>query len=173
MHLKSLLILSVFLTMHCFELESVEICLKSSNEKCSKTHHYSCGKHHCAYSKQVCDAFVNFSISSRKIKNSIRDQIRLIKYQSFLKNMKKCASVSYVLKSEDICLNNKMCMIRKRIPLRTGESYIFLKNLCKCEGNLSHSCATKYCTVNHEACKHLTTKLEKSVNVTDISRCKD
>ena len=171
MHLNWILIISVFFAIKCSELESLDICNKKQNETCPKGI-YDCGNFHCATTKQTCDSFKHYSLASRKIKNSIRDQIRLIKYQEFINKLKKCELLKYVFKLEDVCLNNKICLLRKRIPMRTGESYIYKKNLCQCEGVFGFTCSGKYCTTSYEACLHFTQRLDKNSNlIAKINKC--
>lgn len=171
-------ILALLATAYCFNVEPADLCFKKHEEVCENKHLSSeCGKNHCAFNRLACDAFIDFSLTSRRIRNSVRDyhHFRMVKYQSFLSKLKKCNN--HRLNSwapKDVCLNKNICLKKRRIPLRTGDSYIYIKSSCKCGSNLSIQCENIFCVARKDACEGLKLELwRNSTLLLDINRCKN
>jgi hypothetical protein len=151
--MKISIILVLLMVDYSILLKPNEFCTKKIDHKC----HHSNFEHncinYCTNNKTNCNSLKEYSQSTQKFKNTLNDHLKIIRYRSFLNSIDSCENKIYKWDSNDLCLNKKKCIVRKRIPLRASDSYIEKITICNCKSGFT-KCTQNFCAKTQEACEH-------------------
>ena len=151
--------ISAFLILfnyYCVCLKPIDLCktkINGSKSICSKPYPYECGKEYCSSSKLTCIYFKSLSFSVRIQKTAENYEQKQIKYTMFKSQIAKCLVNTYKWKPGDVCIHPKKCFQKKRLPLRTGDTYILKQVECSCKNDFGYKCHRQgFCSKHKTAC---------------------
>lgn len=167
---KFKILCSIFLISNCLKMNTNNFCMRQTKEqKCAYDFAYKCENKFCTVNQQTCKSFKEFRLQSNKFKTLIISQIQTKQNKTFLRNIQKCTFIDYKFNSSDLCFNIDGCHYKKRIPLKTGGSFLFKYTKCKCESRAfyKYNFGRNLCAVNKYAC------LEREIkNMSSFKMCK-
>lgn len=148
-------------------LKLSELCINSQNSICEGEYNQDCGTNYCTIDLNSCNRFLSLTYSLRKFRNSVNHGQQNNAFKIFLKKIENCQIKKYTWQLNDICIKKKKCLQKKRIPLRTGDSYLVKQVDCNCRGELSYKClATDFCTLHKHACLKFAQEIQKNSSMT-------
>ena len=85
-------------------------------------------------------------------------ETQLKKFKLFKSQIENCDAKQYKWNSNDVCMNPKKCFEKRRLPIRTGETYIMKQVKCTCNKKRGYKCHGSFCAQHKTACDHFTSK---------------
>ena len=161
LRMKIQIILILLIVDHSFLIKPSEFCLKKNNQKCHLSNFKHKCNNFCTKSVKICKSFEKFSLSARKIVNPLMDNLKISKYNSFIKSIDSCKKKVYKWNSNDLCVNKN-----KSSLLRNNNISIQKTKICNGKSGFTN-CGPNFCAKTQEACdyfkkhisKHLLSKL--------------
>jgi len=149
---------------------SQNFCVKvSKKDKCSGKYSYSCYSQKCSVDKVSCDQFMTMGFYLTSFFTSLSaQQNSLKKYNKFNNQIKQCPPIKYEWQPKNVCLKKMNCYSF------TFYAVFFNKNFreCRCLGENSYSCGSRFCTSDKHGCEHFKKKIiQHKEKLDQIEKC--
>jgi hypothetical protein len=161
--MKSKVIAFLFVLSYCFCLKSKDLCFKKLKTNCSDIFPYECDEQHCSMNKLTCTNFGSLNFVIRRMQASPNYEAQLKKFKLFKSQIEECTAKAYKWNSNDVCMTPNRCFEKRRLPIRTGDTYIMKQVQCTCIKKHSFKClGISVCAQHKTACDILTAKVNSN-----------
>ena len=159
---------AIYLVQKINSIKSNQFCLKPEDAaNCNERYREQCGSH-CAVDTQSCDEFRDlkkFILMKTTIIAALSDEKNL-KYETFIKSIRKCSHTKYSIEPADFCQQEKKCFIQKELPYYSEIITLIEPIDCLCNDLFNYKCSDHYCANFKRGCSKL-----NDLNVKQIKKC--
>jgi hypothetical protein len=123
--------------------------------KCHGNHPFKCNHIYCTKNAKSCIDFYNLNRPSASM---LKLPQRTNKHSMYESKIKDCNLKQYKLKKDNVCKNEKNCILIKKSPKNSYSFQMTLKEktVCPCSATkYDFHCGIEYCTSNSIVCDHL------------------
>jgi hypothetical protein len=157
-----------WLTQQHQNFSSEDLCnLEIHQLKCPDNYNYKCKLDKCSVDEAACKLFDLKRYQTLHVKSLVMFQSNLKKYETFMKNIKKCLSI---WQPNKICLNVAKCSTLK-FNNSTMKFNKISEKKCKCIGQHSFGCA-RVCALDRNVCRAFNSEAKKNKKLyEDLTFC--